>query len=348
MAYTNYGVNDPLAVKVWSKALSIEALKQTWMYKFIGTDYNNILQLKDELTKSAGDRITCGLRMLLNGQGVSGDSTLEGNEERLVTYSDSLYINQLRNAVISQGRMSEQRVLFDVRQQAFLALKDWIADRLDTWAFNQLAGVAPTVNTDYIYTGMNATSNPTNIVYANSRTTEASVAAQTSATFKLSYLDMAVEKAQTASPSIRPIMVDGEAKYVCFLHPYQVFNLRAATSDGEWLDIQKAALAGGIGAKSPIYSGALGEYNGVVLHQSTRVPSAVTNVRRAVFCGAQAGNIAYGRMNSDNKILWDEEMFDLGNKIAVGSSLIGGLKKSVYNSVDYGVIVIETYAVAHA
>lgn len=30
MAVTSYGVNDPLAVKLWSKRLSVEVLKNTW------------------------------------------------------------------------------------------------------------------------------------------------------------------------------------------------------------------------------------------------------------------------------------------------------------------------------
>lgn len=32
MANTVYGVNDPLAVKLWSKKLSVEALKETWAF----------------------------------------------------------------------------------------------------------------------------------------------------------------------------------------------------------------------------------------------------------------------------------------------------------------------------
>ena len=30
MATTSYGVNDALAVKLWSKKLAVEALKETW------------------------------------------------------------------------------------------------------------------------------------------------------------------------------------------------------------------------------------------------------------------------------------------------------------------------------
>ena len=105
MAVTNYGTNNALAVKLWSKMLAVEALKATWIYKFIGDGTSSMIQVKDETSKSAGDQVTYGLRMQLSGNGVLGDGTLEGNEEALTTYSDALVINQLRHAVRSQGRM---------------------------------------------------------------------------------------------------------------------------------------------------------------------------------------------------------------------------------------------------
>lgn len=98
MAMTSYGVNDPLSVKLWSKRLSVEVLKNTWLMKFAGDSSANIIQVKDETSKSAGDKITYGLRMQLTARGIIGDGTLEGNEESLTTYSDSLVINQLRTA----------------------------------------------------------------------------------------------------------------------------------------------------------------------------------------------------------------------------------------------------------
>ena len=80
MATTEYGVNDALAVKLWSKKLFQEALKKAWASKFIGRGSDALIQIKGETSKSAGDRITIGLRMQLSGDGVQGDGTLEGNE----------------------------------------------------------------------------------------------------------------------------------------------------------------------------------------------------------------------------------------------------------------------------
>lgn len=348
MATTQYGVGHPLAVKLWSKKLFLEALKQCYLAKFIGNDSNAAIQMLDDTSKGPGDRITVGLRMQLTGSGVLGDGTLEGNEEALTTYSDNLLVNQLRHAVRSDGKMSEQRVPFSVREQARLGLQDWWSDRIDTALFNQLCG--NTAQADTRYTGGNATTAPSsnNIVYANGHASEASVAsASASNIFKLSFIDNAVEKAKLNSPLIRPVKVNGEDKYLLFLHPYQVTDLRQNTNTGQWLDIEKAAMAGMNSSKSPIYTGALGEYNGVILHSSSRVKSVTAGVYRSLFLGAQSATIAFGQNSGINKMSWVEELFDYGNQLGVSAGLIFGAKKMVFNSQDFGAIVISTYAAAH-
>lgn len=103
MATTQYGVNHPLAVKLWSRKLFQEALKQCWLSKFMGKDAKSAIQIQNDTKKGPGDRIRIGLRMQLTGQGILGDSTLEGNEEALTTYTDDILINQLRHAVRSDG-----------------------------------------------------------------------------------------------------------------------------------------------------------------------------------------------------------------------------------------------------
>lgn len=351
MATTAYGVNHPMAVKVWSRKLFQEALKACWLYKFTGTDARSAIQIQNDLKKGPGDKITIGLRMQLSGAGILGDATLEGNEEALTVYNDAVYINQLRHAVRSDGKMTEQRIPFSIREEARQGLADWWADRIDTALFNQLGGV--TAQTDVRYTGGNATTAPSsnNVYYANGHASDASVAsASASNIIKLSFLDVAVEKAKTLSPMIRPLKVNGEDKYLCFLHPYQVTDLRQNTSTGQWLDIQKAAMAGMNSSKSPIYTGALGEYNGVILHESFRVPfvsASTSGVYRAIFCGAQAGAIAFGQDNAPNQMTWVEELFDYGNQLGVSAGMIFGAKKMVFNSQDFGTIVLSTYAAAH-
>ena len=360
MATTEYGVNHPLAVKLWAKDLLEEALKQTYFSRFVGSDSGALIQKKDELSKNAGDQIRFGLRMQLTGAGIAGDATLEGNEESLQTYADTIVINQLRHAVRSQGQMSEQRVPFSVREEAKNGLRDWWADRLDFWFMNQITG--NTAQTDTRYTGMTAAIAPTTTsgseraVVANQESSEASLSATASCIFSLRLIDRAVAMAETATPLIRPVKVGASDMYVAFLHQNQVFQLRTNTATGQWQDIQKAAMNGGEVTKNPIFTGALGVYNNVVLHRSTRIPAintltgggttSVGTGRRAVLCGAQAAVFAMGQANkgSGMKMSWFEESFDYGNQFGVEAGMIAAIKKTVFNSVDFATITMSSYS----
>ena len=179
MATTDYGVNHPLAVKLWAKRLFREALKETFVSRFMGTSKNSLVYVKDDLQKSAGDRIRYGLRMQLSGAGIQGDTTLEGNEEALTTYTDNIFIDQLRHAVRSGGEMSEQRVAFSVREEGMDGLRDWWADRIDTAFFNQIAG---NTSASSKYTGMQAASAPTSAA-SNTRIIYGSGATSTTASY---------------------------------------------------------------------------------------------------------------------------------------------------------------------
>lgn len=364
MATTAYGVNHPLAVKLWSKRLMREALKETYISRFMGSSKDSLVYVKDDLSKSAGDRIRVGLRMQLSGAGIDGDNTLEGNEEALVTYTDNLFIDQLRHAVRSDGEMSEQRVPFSVREEALDGLRDWWADRMDTAFFNQIAG---NTSASSKFTGSQAATAPTSaagntrIIYGSGATSTTASYTQTSSAsasakglhFTPACIDVAINQAKIASPLIRPLRVNGQYKYVMFIHPNQTRQLRTnnAANTVTWYDIMRARVQGGEMNTNPIFNGALGEYNGVILHESTRIPGwndAVANggsTKKAVLCGAQAACFGTGRRDSDSQMKWVEELFDYENQLGVSASMIWGLKKTVFNSIDFATIVVPTVSV---
>lgn len=350
MATTEYGLNHPLAVKHWSKELMKEALKKTYALQFIGSGKDALCSIKTETQRNAGDRVRVGIRSQLSGAGIQGDDTLEGNEEALETFYQDVVIDQLRHAVRSKGKMSEQRVPFSVREEAKDGLADWWADRFDTWFFNQLAGNTAAV--DPRYYGFNATVAPDadHVSYGPSgSTTEGSLSATSVARFNLTYIDYAIEKGKTAKNALRPIRINGADHFVCFIHPYQEADLRTNTATGQWQDIQKAAISGGQTSGNPIFSGALGMYNNTILHVSTRIPASPTNssARRAVLAGAQALCMAFGREYGKGTYSWVEELFDFKNQLGVAAGCQAGLIKTRFNGSDYGTVVLPTYAVAH-
>lgn len=99
----------------------------------------------------------------------------------------------------------------------------------------------------------------------------------------------------------------------------------------------------------------LGMYNRTIILEDSRIPQGVnsstgvadTTVRRAVFCGAQAGVMAFGRdYGSPDKFKWTEQLFDYDNQLGVAAGLVAGMKKTRFNSADFGSVVVSTYAVA--
>lgn len=350
MADTDYQVNSPLAVKKWSAKLMKEALKECFAAQFMGEDENSLIQVKSEL-KSEGDRVTIGLRQQLQGEGVSGDDDLEGNEEALETYVDNLIIDQLGHAVRSKGQMSEQRVTFDHREEAKDGLKDWWSDRWDDWFFNQITGNAGITNIKF--TGMQATIAPDagHTVYPGAATAESSLSDTTTYRFSLALIDRAREKGKLAVNALRPIKIGSQKLLVAFLHPAQVTSLRQGTASSQWSDIQLAALAAQDSSDNPLYTGAIGIYNRTILHESVRIPSFTPNggtglAYRAVLCGAQAAAMAFGKKNSQSSpMTWTEKTFDYGNKLGVAARAIAGMKKLRFNGSDFGAVTMSSYEI---
>lgn len=354
MAATDFPSGHPLAVKLWEKRVIREALYQTMGMKFMGTSSNSMIQVFEATSKGAGDRVRIPLRALLTGRGVGEDEALEGNEEALTTYYDDLLINEIAHATRNKTKMAQQRVPWSIRNEGAAALRDWYSERIDTWIFNQLGG--NTAQTDVLYTGQNSAIAPSSatgnrrILYGvatdgtEAQASEASLS--TTQTFNLAMLDTAVTIAKTSAPLIRPIKVGSQDYYAAFLHPVQVKQMRTNTNTGQWLDIQKAAMSGGEVEDNPIFSGALGVYNGVVLHETKRVPKAPTNsnVRRAIFCGAQAAAMGFGQDYSGESAEYKEESFDFGRQFGQSVLTIAGVKKTVFNSIDFGTIVMSSYA----
>lgn len=378
MATTSYPVNDALAVKVWSKILDHEALKYTDIGPLIGDDPNSIIHRKTELQKGPGDQITYGIRMQLSGAGFSENNLAEGNGEALSTYSDALLINELGHVVgvKSEYTIDQQRVPFNLREEAKDGLADWYAKRFSVAFFNQVCG--NTLQTDTRFTGLNATvaASSTRIIRQSARASDDLLLSTD--TFTVDLIDKAKEMAVSAIPKIRPATFSGGGgsmgsqrrdynltltdRYVMYLDQYQVYDLRRNTSSGQWQDIVKAMYTSAKAA-NPIYSGAVGEWNGVIIRQTAAMNStatdgvlprgisatgtAVANVGRAVLLGGQAAMMAFGQRGSINKYRWNEELFDHKRRMEVSAWTIHGLKKTRYNSVDYGTVVVSTYAVAH-
>lgn len=330
-------------------------MQATFFLRLASKEDTSAVQVLDELEKHAGDQITIGLSNLMSGAGVLDLNTLTGNEEAVVTQYDALVVHELAHATLLVGPISNQRVLFDRRKVGRNRLADWYAARVDHSGANQLGSYTP--QTDTRYTGLQATTTITKQILPTGITDAANL---TSANpFLITYFDTAVRNAKALTSGIRPVKVNGKDLYLGVLHISQATDMRQNTSTGQWLDIERAAMTGGDIGDNPIFWNSLGMYHGVLIHENPRVPNAVAvagtavaNTKRALFLGAQAATMAFGRgAGESQKFRWLEELRDFGRQIGIGVSAIWGLKKTQFQlsvagggtNVDYATIGIDSY-----
>jgi N4-gp56 family major capsid protein len=319
---------------LWRKQLFADVRDELYMTKFIGSSERSMIQELEDLKVQKGKTITFGLGIKLSGNGITGDSTLEGSEEAMTDYDESIIVDQLRHAVLLTGRMDEKQNAYDMRVSAKARLTDWWAERIDKELLYKLCG----------YTGATFSNTPTAAaatrrIFAGGETAIANLT--TAYKMDCKVLDAAKQMAQLASPKIKPIRVNGKPTYVVFLHPYDATNLR---QDPVWNQAQREANVRG--DENPIFSGALGIYNGMVIHEHeyvyrTNDGSGSAYVARNVLCGQQAGAIAWGA-----DVKWVEKSFDYGNAWGISVGAIWGCLKPMFNSVDYGTITMYAASAA--
>lgn len=351
---------DPKAQKKWSTLLSVETFAKSYFTrKFVGESENNIIQRKTELESDAGDRVSFDLSVMLRERPTTGDNRVEGKEEALRFFTDEVIIDQTRKSVSCGGRMSRKRTAHDLRQVAKDRLSDYWSAYFDQLHFMYLSG-ARGINEDFIeptdYTGHagNALQTPDSqhILFGGSATSKATITTSDKMSRGL------IEKATVAARMMRstdpntanmlPSMVEGEGRYVIIMTPFQEYDLRIADAQG-WLDIQKAAAAAE-GRNNPIFKGGLGMINNVILHSHENVirfsdygASSNLPAARAIMLGRQAGVVAYGSA-SGLRYDWKEETHDYENEPTVAAGTIIGVKKTRFNSKDFGVMALDTYA----
>ena len=349
MAEWSYQTSDPLTVKIWAKQMMAQFAQWSFYLRISSKEDTSAVMVRDELEKHAGDSITFGESTLLTGAGTLGLNSLTGNEEAPQTFADALIINELCHAVLLVGPISNQRVLFDRRKIGRNRLADWYAARCDHAGANQLGSYTPQV--DQRYTGMQACVSTTRQILPTGVSDAASLTSTNA--FQLTFWDTAVRMAKALTTGIRPIKVNGRDLYIGVMHPSQTTDMRQNTSTGQWLDIEKAALTGGDIGDNPLWWNSLGMWHGVLLHENSRVTNsvsnagaAVANTKRAVFMGAQAAVLAFGRGQGESqKFRWLEELRDFGRQIGIGVSSVWGLVKVQFNAQDFATAAVDTYGV---
>lgn len=367
---THFNLADPETILKWERELYVEVAKRTALMNkklgLVGDGPSFLCQRQKEVFKTGGTRATITLRRELRQLPRYGNQVLRDAEEGLRTATFNYEINQIRHATALTGRVTKQRVTWDVWKESLNALGEYFPKVMEAGAMLHLAGIPYDISTagEWYHVGNNL-----GVTFANTprapdtkhifriheHATDDLVAADTSAILDINDASRLVAMAKQMPIPIRPCMVHGQELYIWFVHPNQVHALK---QNSRWLAAIKDTIRGGAINGNPLFTGALGIWDGVLLVENQYVPCGidssnlrVANARRSIFCGAQALVLGLAKEYEDeNSFTNDQESWDYANNKGVAATILAGIACPAFSIAEQGTtedfarIVCTSYA----
>lgn len=373
MATTNFAALTTEQKTAWGMDFWAHARNRSFLNKFLGKSENSMIQHVTELRKDKkGARAVLTLVADMQGDGVVGDNTLEGNEEALSSFDTVINIDQLRNANRLEGRMADQKSIVNFRRQSRDKLSYWLGDRIDQLGFLSLSSLpytlhtngatrASTVLNDLEFAPDNLTVAPTAnrsfyLAADGSLTAGTGYDAADGAITPLTYKSLVRAKAAAKDSYLKPLRGKGnEELYMVFVTPQGMADLRL---DPDFLaNVRSAGVRGEAnslfsGASSVLVDGMIvNEYRHVFSNEQAAdgarfgVTTGNDTGQRVLFCGAQALGMA-----DIGAAEWVEDVFDYENELGISVAKIFGFLNpkfkgnlAHYDTLEnFGVITIDT------
>ncbi len=312
-----------LTPQQWDSDFFRDYVRMSRFKRYMGTDESAMFQINEQLTAKKGDRITFALVNELTGVGVTGNSTLKGNEERLNSRSDTAIVDVLRHA-IAVDDWDVQKSVIDLRNAARVQLREWSQKMLRDACTNALGQVAlvnfadatnaqrdtwQSDNRDRLVFGTTTINQPT---FA-SAISAVTAAAQLSPTI----LSLMKRLAQSATPKVKPLYVKemDQEWYVVFIGPR---GWRDLTEDNPTTNLLTLANrdARVRGVDNPLFTGDSLVWDGMILREIPEiaaVPTTIYSVTTAsaiepvYLCGAQAVGMAWAQRTKSTTDVDDYE-----------------------------------------
>ncbi len=327
-----------LEVQKWDSNFFKEYVSNNRFNMVMGDDENAIIQLNEDLTMGPGKSITFALVNRLTGAGVTGDGTLEGNEEALDSRSFELPIDMIRHAV-RVGKFSEQKSAIDLRKAARAGLKSWIMEKTRDDIIAALASINGVAygsasepqkdawlvdNADRVLFGAAKSNNSSNDHSASLANID-----NTNDKLTTGAISLMKRMALSASPKVRPMEhSEDERNFVMFTNSLSFRDLK---EDSTITQAQREALPRGNG--NPLFRGGDLQWDGVIVKEVEDMGviagagAAGIDVGAAYLCGAQAVGIGWAQRTKTAT-----EVFDYGGKHGVAIEEIRGIEKLIFGS----------------
>ncbi len=231
----------------WDTRIRVDAIKQAfWGKRFEGKQGSRMPVITNtDFTVKPGDKIHFQTMRRLKLSGVTGNSVLAGNEEQLSLGQFDLTVEWLRHAVAFNKR-GTKRANFDAVKQAGVELTDWLARQIDDDLFENLV----------------STNSPDTIFAGNKTSEDALDSTSIFNTDALDRLKLALQRKGAIPFQVRNVNGVTLRFYGVVIDPIDGYNLRG---DEAWWSAQRDAMTRGM--DNPIFTGALGIYNGMIIYE---------------------------------------------------------------------------------
>lgn len=348
MAYTEILNSHNLTAEQWDDQLFTEYTGQLWWKRVMGTSTDSVIQVKEDLKKGKGDKITVGIRGQMVGGTVLGNAKGIGNEGSVSFYDFGITIDNIRQVIkVEDIPMSEQRVPWDLLQNVREALEEKARIYVDDKITTQLSSVTNgRVRGRYLYGAVDSN-------WSATHSTALTGVDNTADQLTTNILRIAKRKANIPVNAdgirVRPMKVmNGKAYeewFIAVCHPYATRDM--FDNDAAWKNAQ-LNLSPRNTDDSPIFSGSSfkGAYDGILIYEYDRINlvSSTIQVAHNFLLGAQAAVMVWGQRPK-----FKEEFSDLGHAVSYEIHEISHVDKVYFtrtNSVDHGIVHVFTAAVA--
>lgn len=235
---------------IWDKKVRMDAARKSFWGKFTGKEGSDqpIIERRD-FTQEPGNAIKVNIASQLLQEGQTGDTTLEGNEEKFLLGQITITPNVLRHAVATNWRTKKQINFDNIRMIGDL-LSTWQARRTDEDLFNEMINNNSPITLFAGGAASRAALGPSNVLTAS---------------------DISRGKAAMRRQGALPIRTVMEGKqeidwYGCVVSEIDEYNIKI---DSVWQNAHKEA--GERGDTNRIFAGSMGEYDSVYLYSHAAV-----------------------------------------------------------------------------
>ena len=345
----------------WIKDYWDEYVRESGFMGYMGKSPNNIIQYKYELQEEAGKTINIPLITRLVGNGVTGGTVLDGNEESLSNYNMAVSVDWRRNGVRvpkSQSYMTEINLL----DAAKAMLKTWEAEKLRDDIIKAMLSVVTTGSTT-VNLGDSTAANRNAHNAANSdRLLFGKLKSNYSATWatavgnldttddKCTALSMSLAKriAKSADPHIRPYKTATGREYYVAFHGARTFRDLKADTTMTQANREARSREGNGMDDNPIFQDGDLIYDGIIHREVPEIDDIASggtysmdgignssaDVRPVFLCGQQAVVVAWGQEPTPRT----DYQKDYGFRPGVAIEELLGVQKSAFNGKMHGMV----------